>query len=177
MDNNTLLQALIKDLDTLKRNLAAVSREVLKTKYKKPYTKLCQNISTNATAYVKSITLSDIRIREDFQQEAIPLIQNTIDNSGLLRQMSIALFCKQDIAELDKLALALRQQIHAALKPFYEDHMGLYMPVDNSRKPIKIPELYCEVNGCILRDGTWIPLEKVFDRFMIIPNEKKNTAA
>jgi len=177
MDNNTLRQALIKDLDTLKRNLAAVSREVLKIKYKKPYTKLCQNISTNATAYVKSITLSDIRIREDFQQEAIPLIQNTIDNSGLLRQMSISLFCKQDIAELDKLALALKQQIQVTLKPFYENHMGLYMPVDSSKNPSKLPEPYCEVNGCILRDGIWIPLEKVCDRFMIIPNEKKNTAA
>ena len=177
MDNNTLRQTLMKDLNTLKRNLDAVSREVLKTKYKKPYTKLCQDISTNATAYVKSITLSDIRIRVDYQTEGVPLIQNTIDNSGLLRQMSKALFYRQDIAEFEKLALILKQQIQTALKPFYEEHMGLYMPVDNPKKSSKHPEPYCEVNGCILKDGIWIPLEKVCDRFMIIPNEKKGIAA
>ena len=177
MDNNTLRQALMTDLNTLKRNIDAVSREVLKTKYKKPYTKLCQGISTNATAYVKGIVLSDVRIRKDYQNDVIPLIQDIIDNSGLLRQMSSALFIRQDITELEKLALILKQQIQTALKPFYEEHMGLYMPVDNSKNLSKHPEPYCEVNGCILIDGIWTPLEKVYDRFMIIPNEKKGIAA
>ena len=177
MDNNTLRQALMTDLNTLKRNIDAVSREVLKSDYKKPYIKLCQNISTNATAYAKSITLSDMRIRKEYQNDVVPLIQNAIDNSSLLRQMSKTLFYRQDIVEFEKLALILKQQIQTALKPFYEEHMGLYMPVDNSKNSSKHPEPYCEVNGCIFKDGTWIPLEKVCDRFMIIPSEKKNMAA
>lgn len=177
MDNNTLRQVLMTDLNTLKRNIDAVSRDVLKTKYKKPYTKLCQGISTNATAYVKSITLSDIRIRKDYQNDVVPLIQNTIDNSGLLRQMSVVLFNKQDIVEFEKLTLVLKQQIQNALKPYYEKHMGLYMPVDNPPNSSKHPEPYCEVNGCIFKDGTWIPLEQVFDRFVIIPSKMKNMAA
>ena len=118
MDNNALRQTLIKDLDTLRSNLNIVSREVLKTKYKKPYKKLCLNISTNATAYAKSIVLSDIRIRKDFQNDVVPIIQNTIDNSGLLRQMSKVLFYRQDIVEFEKLALELKLQIQNALKPF-----------------------------------------------------------
>lgn len=174
MDNNTLRQALMKDLNTLKRNIEAVSREVLKSDYKKPYKKLCQNISTNATAYAKSITLSDMRIRKEYQNDVVPLIQNAIDNSGLLRQMSKTLFYRQDIVEFEKLALILKQQIQTELKPFYEKHMGLYMAVGNSTKR---PEPYCEVNGCIFKVGTWIPLEKVCDRFMIIPSEKKNMVA
>ena len=174
MDNNTLRQALMTDLNTLKRNIDAVSREVLKTKYKKPYTKLCQGISTNATAYVKGIALSDIRIRKDYQNDVIPLIQDIIDNSGLLRQMSSALFIRQDITELENLALELKQQIQNALRPFYEKHMGLYMAVGNSTKR---PEPYCEVNGCILKDGIWIPLEKTCDRFTIFPKDQKHTAA
>ena len=177
MDNNTLRQVLMTDLNTLKRNIDAVSRDVLKTKYKKPYTKLCQGISTNATAYVKSITLSDIRIRKDYQNDVVPLIQNAIDNSGLLRQMSITLFYRQDIVEFEKLALILKQQIQTALKPFYEEHMGLYMPVDNSKNSSKNPEPYCEVNGCILKDGKWIPLEKTCDRFTILPKNQKCSAA
>lgn len=177
MDNNTLRQTLMKDLDTLKRNLNAVPREILKTKYRKPYTKLCQDISTNATAYVKGITLSDIRIRTDYQNDAVSLIQGTIDKSGLLRQMSSALFREQDITKLDRLAFELKQQIQNALKPFYEKHMGLYLPVDHTKNPLKHPKPYCEVNGCILKDGNWIPLEKICDRFMIIPNDRKNAAA
>lgn len=174
MNNNTLRQSLMKDLNTLKRNIDAVSRDVLKTKYKKPYTKLCQGISTNATAYVKGIALSDIRIRKDYQNDVIPLIQNTIDNSGLLRQMSAVLFYKQDIVEFEKLTLELKQQIQNALKPYYEEHMGLYMAVGNFTK---LPEPYCEVNGCILKDGKWIPLEKTCDRFTILPKDQNYSAA
>ena len=174
MDNNTLRQALMKDLNTLKRNIEAVSREVLKTKYKKPYTKLCQDISTNATAYAKCIALSDIRIRKDYQNDVVPLIQNTIDNSGLLHQMSAALFCKQDITEFEELASDLKIQVQEVLGPFYEKHMGLYMIVGNDSN---VTKPYCEVNGCILKNGIWIPLEKVYDEFMLIPNEKNHIAA
>lgn len=177
MDNNTLRQVLIKDLDTLKRNLNAVPREILKTKYRKPYAKLCQDISTNATAYVKNITLSDIRIRVDYQNECIPLIQNIVDNSGLLKKMSTALFTNQDITEFDKLALELKQQIQNVLKPFYDNHMGLYVAIDSAPDLPKLPKPYCEVNGCILKDGVWVPLEKFYDRFILIPNEQKNIAA
>ena len=177
MDNNTLRQTLMKDLDTLRSNLNIVSREVLKTKYKKPYKKLCQDISTNAAAYAKSITLSDIRIRKDFQNDVVPVIQNTIDNSRLLRQMSKVLFYRQDIVEFEKLALELKLQIQNALKPFYEKHMGLYMPVDNIKNPSISSKPYCEVNGCILKDGIWIPLERVYDKFVIVPNNNKRTVA
>ena len=174
MDNNTLRQTLMKDLNTLKRNLNAVSKEVLKTKYRKPYTKLCQDISTNATAYVKGIILSDIRVRKDYQNDVVPLIQNTIDSSGMLCQMSAALFCKQDITEFEELAFDLKMQVQDVLGPFYEKHMGLYMIVGNDSN---ITKPYCKVNGCILKDGIWIPLEKTCDSFSIVSNDQKPTAA
>ena len=113
----------------------------------------------------------------DFQKEAAPLIQGTIDKSGLLHQMSSALFRSQDIAELDRLASELKQQILNALKPFYKKHMGLYVSIESLKNPSKLPEPYCEVNGCILRDGKWIPLEKTGDKLLIVLKEKKNTAA
>ena len=53
MDKNELRTVLEGHLDTLKRNLAVVSLEELKTKYRKPFEELQHNISATATAYVK----------------------------------------------------------------------------------------------------------------------------
>lgn len=177
MENNELRKTLITHLDTLKRNLDVVPLEVLKTKYKKPFDKLCQDISGTATAYVKQVTLTDIRIQIGFQDEAIPLIQNTILQSGLLRQISAAAFRRQDIVEIDKLALELKQQIQTALQPFYEKHLGLYLSAECFADPPKLPELYCEATGCIQRDGVWVPLESKDDSLLLFLRAKKENAA
>ena len=177
MDTDILRKTLAAHLDTLKRNLDAVPREVLKTKYKKPYDKLCQDICASATAYVKRIVLSDIRIRSDFQEEAVPLIENAIQQSGLLRQISSAAFQRQDMAEIDRLALELKQQIQKALKPFYEKHMGLYLSAECFADPPKQPEFYCDATGCILRDGLWIPLDAPGDKLLLLIKERTETAA
>lgn len=127
MEKNELRTALEGHLDTLKRNLAAVSLEVLKTKYKKPFDELQHNIRTTATAYVKQVTLEGLRIHRDFQEEARLIIQDTIDQSGLLKQITDAAFQRQDMDEVDRLASDLKGRISLALTPFYESHIRLYM--------------------------------------------------
>ena len=103
MEKNELRTALEGHLDTLRRNLAVVSLEVLKTKYKKPFDELQHNIRTTATAYVKQVTLEGLRIHRDFHEEARLIIQDTIDQSGLLRQITEAAFQRQDMDEIDRL--------------------------------------------------------------------------
>ena len=49
MEKQELRKTLAIHLDTLKRNREAVPLEVLKTKYKKPYDKLKQDISSAAS--------------------------------------------------------------------------------------------------------------------------------
>ena len=127
MTSNELRKTLEGHLDILKKNLAVASLEVLKTRYKKPFDELRDNISSTATAYIKQITLENIRIRADFMDEAQPLIQSTIDQSGILKQISAAAFKRQDIEEIDQLALTLKEQIHQALIPFYDKHICLYL--------------------------------------------------
>lgn len=127
MESTELRKALEEYLNLLKRNLAVASLEVLKTRYKKPFDELRHNISSTATAYVKQITLENIRIRADFMNEAQPLIQSVVDQSGILKQISAAAFKHQDIAEIDQLALTLKGQIHQALIPFYDKHICLYL--------------------------------------------------
>lgn len=168
MEKNGLRTALEGHLDTLKRNLAVVSLEELKTKYKKPFEELQHNISATATAYVKQVTLENLRIRSDLAGEAQPIIQAAIDQSGLLQRISEAAFQKQDIAEFDRLALELKEQINLALAPFYDKHMRLYMERTPPGTPPKAAEFYNEATGCIWRDGAWTPM-KVSNTAVLLP--------
>ena len=168
MERNELRAALEGHLDTLKRNLAVVSLDELKTKYRKPFEELQHNISTTATAYVKQATLEGLRIRSDFLDEALPIIQSTIDQSGLLHQISEAAFRKQDIDEFDRLALELKGQIDQALVPFHHKHTRLYMEKTPPGIQPKAAEFYNEATGCIWRDGAWTPM-KVDSTAVLLP--------
>lgn len=168
MEKKELRTVLEGHLDTLKRNLAVVSLEELKTKYKKPFEELQRNISTSATAYVKQVTLENLRIRADFLDEAQPLIQAAIDQSGLLKQISEAAFKKQDISEFDRLALELKEQINKALTPFYNRHLRLYMEKTPPGIQPKTAEFYNEATGCIWRDGAWTPMN-VSENVVLLP--------
>lgn len=159
-DNYTagLRQTLASYLDTLQRNLAVVSMEILKTKYKKPFRDLCQNIRLSASAYVMQVALKDIRIHSKYLAETVPLIESAIRQSGILPMVTAAAFRRQDITEIDTLASELKIYILDALEPFFARHMGLYVSKECLADPERQPELYNDVTGCILRDDTWVPL-------------------
>ena len=176
MENTELRKALEEYLDLLKRNLAVASLDVLKTRYKKPFDELRHNISTTATAYVKQITLENIRIRADFMNEAQLLIQSTIDQSGILKQISAAAFKRQDIAEIDQLALALKEQIRQALIPFYDRHICLYLDEECFGNPPKAPKFYNEASGCMWKNNAWTPAE-VEKGVILLPAQDKPKAA
>lgn len=159
METDDLRNTLMTHLNTLSRNLAVVSREELKTRYRKPYYALLHDISAAASAYVKEIALADLRIRKEYLQEAVPVINNAIQASGLLKQISESAYRRQDIQEIEQLALTLKKQIEDALIPFYEKHMGLYLSDKCFSATPQAPLLYNHVNGCVMQDGKWIPLE------------------
>ena len=76
-----------------------------------------------------------------------------------LKQISDAAFQRQDIDEIESLALALRKEIEAALQPFYMGHMCLYVTPECFDDPPKTPEVYNDATACVWRDGTWQLLE------------------
>lgn len=176
MESTVLRKTLEGYLELLKKNLEVVSVEELKTKYKKPYDELRHNISAAATAYVKQVTLENIRIRADFMQEAQPLIQSTIDQSGILKQISAAAFKRQDITEIDRLAFDLKEQIHQALLPFYDRHICLYLDEACFENPPKAPKFYNEATGCIWRNDTWTPMD-LDNEAVLLPALDKPKAA
>ena len=170
MENIELRKALEGYLDLLKRNLAAVSLEVLKTRYKKPFDELRHNISTTATAYVRQVTLGNIHIRARFMDEALPLIQSAIDQSGILKEISAAAFKRQDIDEIDELAFITSI-------PFYDRHICLYLDEECFGDPPKAPKFYNEASGCMWKDNTWIPAEMSKGGILLPAQDKPKTAA
>lgn len=161
METDILRNTLMTHLDTLSRNLAVVSREELKTRYRKPYHALVQNISASASAYVRQIALAGLRIRQEYLPEAVPAINNAVQASGLLKQISAAAYQRQDIQEIEQLAEALKKLIDAALAPIYEKHLGLYLSNECFSASPQAPQLYNHVNGCIMQEGKWIPLDTI----------------
>lgn len=149
-----------KLLNTLKVNRDKVPLNILKTKYKKGYEELCVSIRNTTSDYVKQIVLHEIRIHKDYLDKGIAIIEQAIQESGLLKEISKAAFCKQNITEVTNLALKLRKTILEALEPFYGNHTGLYITPECLENPDILPDLYCFANGCIWKERQWIPLEK-----------------
>lgn len=115
-----LKDELAKQLKTLKTNRDRVPLEVLKTKYKKGYDALRNDIKEKASEYATLATLRDIRIHEDFIEEGLAIIDRVIKASEYTRELSFAVFARQDMDELNCLIEKIRQQIFEALK-LYED--------------------------------------------------------
>lgn len=161
LDQETALlrEELSKLLTTLKHNREKVSLDVLKTKYKKGYDTLCAGIKRAASDYAKQIALCGIRIHKDYLEAAVSIINDTIVQSGILRQLSKAAFGHQDIAEFESLAMMLHEKILADLESLYAKHLGLYITQECLENPDIPPMIYCKVNHCIWQDGKWIPLE------------------
>ena len=154
-----LREELARLLSTLKHNREKVPLDVLRTKYKKGYDALCASISRCASDYAKQAALHGIRIHRDCIDEAVPIINGAIAESGILRQLAAAAFCRQDIAEFDSLAGALRERLLAELEPFYMRHLALYITQECLENPDVAPLIYCVASHCFWQDGKWIPLE------------------
>lgn len=159
MNRTELYDILAALLDKLKRNRELVPLSELKTKYRKPYAALCEEIRSATVDYIHKIAWQGIRIRKEYFEDAKPIIESAIQRSGLLRQISIAAFHQQDMKKIEQLALVLNTQIKGALEPFYNQYLGLYLTEDCFADPPRKPDIYNDVTGCILRDGNWIPVE------------------
>lgn len=171
------LTTLVNHLETLRRNLQVVSMEVLKTKYKKPFDVLRQDICKAATAYTHFLVFDGMRIKHKYFDEAVPYIDTAVKQTKRLKQISDAAFHRQDIDEIESLALALRKEIEAALQPFYMRHMCLYVTPECFDDPPKTPEVYNDATACVWRDGTWQLLEDTSEGFLLFVQSKSKEEA
>ena len=138
MEREKLRALLVTHLDTLRRNLEVVSMEILKTKYEKPYKALAKDICTAASEYTRELSLSGIRLKTIYFNDAKTYIDSAIKKTTKLKEISQAAFKRQDIEEIEKLALELRQEILDALHPFLMTQAPerFFSCVKNRLKPI-----------------------------------------
>lgn len=176
MERDNLRATLATHLDTLRRNLEVVSIEELKTKYQKPYEALANDIRAAATAYTRYLALTDIRLKAKYLEEATPYINAAIQNTTALKAISQAAFKRQDIAEIEQLALSLRQEILDALHPFYLRHLCLYLTPECFEQPGRMPELYNDATGSIWREGAWQPFDDTSAGLLLFAQEKTQIA-
>ena len=97
MEREKLRAILVTHLDTLRRNLEVVSIEVLKTKYEKPYKALAKDICSAATEYTRELSLSGIRLKTIYFNDAKTYIDSAIKKTTKLNEISQAAFKRQDI--------------------------------------------------------------------------------
>lgn len=140
----------------LKHNREKVPLETLKTKYAAGYTALSQKICRAASDYAKMVTLDGIRIYPEFADEGIALINDTIGRSGILKELSRALFRHQDMERYDSLLKGFREKLLLELQAFYDKYTVLQAAFDHPADP---PQRVCLANNCVWQDGKWIPLE------------------
>jgi len=143
-------------LGTLKRNKEKVPITELKTKYKKGFENLCKEISEISSLFVRQILFQDIKIRKDLLDEAISIVDETIQKSCYLKNFSVAVFCHQNIRELESLAYSLRELILKDLEPFYARYIYLYVTEECLENPIHAPLICNAASGCIWENGKWI---------------------
>ncbi len=174
MELRTVLET---HLDTLTRNIEAVSLPVLQTKFKKPYERLRKDIRAATADYITAFILQDFRLRKEYLEEVVPIIQAAIRQSGMVRPIHALALEKQDISAMDELAMSLREKIQQALAPFYESHLCLYVTSECFGDSPKIPDIYNYATDCILKNGTWVPMDVEEHAFLIFVTRKEEKAA
>lgn len=130
-----------------------------------------------ATAYTRFLVFDGMRIKHKYFDEAVPYIDTAVKQTKRLKQISDAAFQRQDIDEIESLALALRKEIEAALQPFYMGHMCLYVTPECFDDPPKTPEVYNDATACVWRDGAWQLLEDTSKGFLLFVQSKSKEEA
>lgn len=156
----SLRDLFLQQLNLLKVNREKVPLDILKTEYKAGYEKLCRDLKTNGSLYAKQLTLSGIRFHKDYIQEGAERINRIIEQSGLMKQLSKAVFVYQDIVDFEIICGKLQAEISREADVFYREHLGVLITEECLVSPDTLPMVFSMVNGCVLVDDKWIPKEE-----------------
>jgi len=135
-----LRDELALQLKTLKTNRDRVPLKLLQTRYKQGYDALRSDIKEKASEYVIQVALKDIRIHADFVKEGIAIIEEIMQNSDDMKELSYAVFARQDMEEINLLIENLRKQIIMALQPYADGKTVLFEKIaeQDSEKVLEI---------------------------------------
>ena len=131
--------------------------ETLKTCYKEPYEALIAQINETASEFVRSVVVTQLPVNPDVSiDEQVDVINRAIEESGLIRQMSLCMSRTYDVQKLHVMALGLRRKIEDALAPYTAMKNCL---VADPVNPEKTPVIYNSITGKVYENDAWIEKE------------------
>lgn len=140
----------------LKSNDEKVPKELLKTKYQKPYRELKGKIKEAADRILSEILTKDIAIRNDEAgQKLISDIQTLIKEkqvAGVSREMGNALTKEYSVDKFLQIAESLHTQVWNLWVPYWQGYCCLYVLPENWEEPYQPPRIYNELTDEFLVD-------------------------
>ena len=114
----------------LKNNRDHIPISVLKSKYKNAYNNLCDKIRTAASVYVKEVSLHSLQVHIAYAEDISSIVTEAINNSGILHELSEAIYQNQDLNQFIKLTEDLRKVVLLSLS----DYLDAKIVIDTSHK-------------------------------------------
>lgn len=96
-------------LESLRRNKENVTRDLLMTKYRKPYTKLQLELKGMTEQIIKDVATYYLPFNSSCADEVAEELNHQIDRFGIMKQISDAVFHQQDVDLVLKYAMQIRQ--------------------------------------------------------------------
>ena len=103
-------------LQRLKKNKENVPRELLLTKYEKPYNKLRNDIADMTSQILKDIVLYGWQVEREEASDVYSVINKVIVESGILQEVNQAVYQDQDMDKVLNCAARLRILVHQRMK-------------------------------------------------------------
>ena len=103
-------------LQRLKKNKENVPSELLLTKYEKPYNKLRNDIADMTSRIVKDIALFGWKVERDEVPEVCAIVNSVTKESGIMRDVSHAVYQEQNVDKVLNCAARLRILVHQRMK-------------------------------------------------------------
>ncbi|MDD2981016.1 MAG: hypothetical protein PHN80_13755 [Hespellia sp.] len=119
-------------LSILKKNKEAVAPDLLQTIYRDSYEELKNTIKHEAEAYVKAVTLPGLKLNVNISwEEQICIINQAIQDSGMMKEISRCFFRYYDLKKAYQLCLQLCQRINEALYANKNMDSAIQTPMSN----------------------------------------------
>ena len=175
MTTYELGSSLEKLLSKLKQNRENVPLDILKTYYKVSYEELIAQVTQTATAFVKSIVAGQLLINPDVSMdEQIDVVNQTIQDSGMIKQISHCMSQTYDVTLIHLMALELREKVEAALYPYIARKNCLVADLDDIEKE---PIIYNTLTKQVYENDHWIDRElDLKGKLLVYPKTEERDA-
>lgn len=98
-------------LECLRRNKETIPRELLTSKYQKDYERAKWELKVMTEELLEEVVLKDLKVRRNDAEVWFLTVNQTVKESGILLEISHAVFKEQDFERVMRLANELRELI------------------------------------------------------------------